>query len=461
MWNRPRFDLKVRLTLRVAAVSAACFTAISAYFLITADRAAHARIDGIAAIVAKTLELQQGKVLWTANPRSDFPNLDPVSAYVMTPGLCLAFRGVSGEMLQRFCSGAPVADDPPPQIFTAFYHGLFDPGREAARPVILRGTKLGEAVVSVDPAVRTAEAWHEAGRLMLALAIALPLLCVLVYAALARALRPTRMIRAGLERIAANDLTARLPPFDLAELSAVRDVFNHLAESLDTALAERAELTRKLIALQDEERRHLARELHDEFGQSLAAIRALAASARQTAAQDCPSLLGECDGIARTATGMMETLRGALFRLRPPDVEELGLVASLEGLVAGWNGRSRGETRFSIRFDGSFGTLPATISANLYRIVQEALTNAAKHAGATKVNLELSMRAAEIALAVDDDGRSTDPAAKAGMGLLGMRERVAALRGRLSFEAGPNGGSALRVVIPLVAAGPQALEHAA
>ena len=94
--------------------------------------------------------------------------------------------------------------------------------------------------------------------------------------------------------------------------------------------------------MQDDERRHLARELHDEFGQSLAAIRALAASARQTAAQDCPALLAECDGIARTATDMMETLRGALFRLRPPDVDELGLVASLEGLVAGWNGRSRG-----------------------------------------------------------------------------------------------------------------------
>ncbi|WP_342740514.1 HAMP domain-containing sensor histidine kinase [Bradyrhizobium sp. B117] len=460
MWNRPRFDLKVRLTLRVAAISAACFAAISAYFLITADRAAHARIDSIAGIVAKSLELQQGKTQWVAAPRADFPNLDPVAAYVMTPGLCLAVRGTSGDMLQRFCSGVPPAT-PPPQAFTAFYRSLFDPGREAARPVVVRGAKLGDAVVWLDPAVQTAEAWHEAGRLMLALAIALPLLCVLVYAALARALRPTHMIRTGLERVAAGDLTARLPPFDLAELSAIRDVFNHLAESLDTALAERNELTRKLIALQDEERRHLARELHDEFGQSLAAIRALASSARQTAAQDCPALLGECDGIARTATGMMETLRGALFRLRPPDVEELGLVASLEGLVAGWNGRSRGEPRFAIRFDGTFETPPATISANLYRIVQEALTNAAKHAGATKVSLELTMRPEEIALAIDDDGRSADPAGKSGMGLLGMRERVAALRGRLSFEPGPNGGSALRVVIPLAAADRPVLEHAA
>ncbi|MGY4488773.1 hypothetical protein ACVWWR_007964 [Bradyrhizobium sp. LM3.2] len=145
--------------------------------------------------MAKTLELQQGKIQWVASPRSDFPNLDPVSAYVMTPGLCLAFRGTSGDILQRFCSGAPVPASPPPQVFAAFYRGLFDPGREAARPVIVRGAKLGEAVVSVEPAVQTAEAWHEAGRLMLALAIALPLLCALVYAALARALRPTRMIR--------------------------------------------------------------------------------------------------------------------------------------------------------------------------------------------------------------------------------------------------------------------------
>lgn len=451
MWNRPRFDLKIRLTLRVAAVSALCFAAISAYFLIEADRSVHARIDGIADIAARTLELQQGKVQWINNPHAEFPDLDNVAASVMTPGLCLAFRARSGETLQRFCGGVPSASDQPPRIFAAFYRSLFDPGREAVRPVTSRGTTIGEAVAWVDPGVLTAQTWHEAGRLTAALAIALPLLCLLVYAALARALRSTRLIRAGLERIAANDLTARLPPFDLAELSAVGDVFNHLAESLQTALAERSELTRKLIALQDEERRHLARELHDEFGQSLAAIRALAASARQTAVEDCPALLSECDGIARTAADMMERLRGALFRLRPPDVDELGLVASLEGLVAGWNGRSRGHTRFEIGFAGAFEHLPAAVSADLYRIVQEALTNAAKHAGATGVAVQLAMREAgttkTIELTVADDGRPGDASVKPGMGLLGMRERVAALGGRLTLD-GRDDGTTLRVVIP-------------
>jgi signal transduction histidine kinase len=461
MWNRRKPDLKVRLTLRVASVAALCFAAIAAYFLVEADRAVQARLDAIAEIAARTLELQQSKVQWINHPRAEFPDLDNVAASVMAPGLCLAFRAESGETVQRFCGGPPNHTGTPPSAFAAFYRGLFAPGREAVHAVTFGGTRLGDAVVWIDPAVQTAQAWHEAGRLMIALAVTLPLLCTLVYAALGRALRPTRLIGAGLERIAAGDLTTRLPPFDLAELSAIRDVFNHLAESLDTALAQRSELTRKLIALQDEERRHLARELHDEFGQSLAAIRALASSARQTAAQDCPSLLGECDGIARTAADMMETLRGALFRLRPPDVDELGLVASLQALVAGWNGRSRERTRFEIRFDGLFETLPAAISGNLYRIVQEGLTNAAKHAGAARVVLQLVERADEIELTINDDGRSNEPAAKPGMGLLGMRERVASLRGRLDFESGPSGGSTLRVIIPLTVIDPHPLERAA
>ena len=258
------------------------------------------------------------------------------------------------------------------------------------------------------------------------------------------------MIRAGLERIATNDLSTRLPSFDLAELSAIRDVFNHLAERLATALAERNELTRRLIGLQDEERRHLARELHDEFGQSLAAIRALTASIRQSAAQDCPGLLAECDSIARTAADMMETLRGALFRLRPPDVEELGLTASLQGLVAGWNGRSGGRTRFEITFSGDLQCLPASVCDGLYRIAQEAITNTAKHAGATRVVLHLAVQQAptirgdgvssEIELSIEDDGRTNDHAVRSGMGLLGMRERVASLGGRLSLEAGREEG---------------------
>ena len=107
MWSR--FDLKVRLTLQVAAVLALCFAAISAYFLVEADQALRARLDTVAAIAAKTLELQKSKMRWINSPRSDFPDLHLVAPFVMTPGLCLGFRTPHGEIVQRICGGAAVA----------------------------------------------------------------------------------------------------------------------------------------------------------------------------------------------------------------------------------------------------------------------------------------------------------------------------------------------------------------
>jgi signal transduction histidine kinase len=461
-WTLPGNDLKIRLTMQVVAVSMACFAAMSIYALVDAERSARTRIDEIAAIVAKDQQLQQDKLHWMrmSDPPAEFPDLRTIASLVMAPGLCIAYRTKDGKVLQRFCSGSPGGDGNAPVLFATLYRRLFDPGREAAQPVYFQDEKIGEAVAWADPGTLAAEAWQATARLLGVIAVTLLLLCGLVYVALARALQPTRLICAGLERIAANDLSARLPPFDLAELSAIGVVFNQLAESLQRTLDERRELTRRLIALQDDERRYLARELHDEFGQCLAAIRALAASAGQTAAQDCPAIASDCEGIERTAARMSESLRGALFRLRPPDVEELGLVASLEGLVAGWNSRARGRTRFEIRFCGDFDDLPPALSAGLYRVAQEAITNAAKHSDATRVVLQLtkseaasasgSARAPEIELTVDDDGRAgeAEPSAKAGMGFLGMRERAATLGGRLSFEAGQKCGSVLRVVVP-------------
>jgi signal transduction histidine kinase len=460
MWTFANCDLKYRLTLWIAAVSAICFAAISAVVLWDIDRSVRAELNDIADITARTLQLQLGKTHWVNNPPSTFPDVDSIASSVMRPGLCIAYRAGNGQTVQQFCGGAQTQGDPP-RIFAIFHRTIFDHGRETARPVRLGDKQMGEAVAWIDPSVLTADAWRELSRLLPILAGAFVLLCVLAYAALARALRPTRLIRAGLERIAAGDLTARLPPFDLAELSAIRYAFNQLAENLAAAIGERNELTRRLIALQDDERRYLARELHDEFGQSLAAIRALASAAGQSAAKACPELSSECDSIGRTATDMMTTLRGALFRLRPPDLDELGLAASLEGLVSGWSRRQGGRTHFEIKLAGPVDSLPDAVGLNLYRIAQEALTNAARHADATQVLLQLTLRdagdacsgqaATAIELTIEDDGAACDQAGKPGMGLLGIRERVAALGGQLNFETRPSRGSRLQVAIPLAA----------
>jgi signal transduction histidine kinase len=448
MWRFPKRDLKLRLTLRIAAVAALCLIAATAYVVIDSNQAARSRMARTAEIAAKALALQHELQNWVKGLPMPFPDLQMVTAPLVEPGFCIGYRAEgSGDVQQRFCGGTQ-SGDAPPAAFAALYQAMFDPGREIAQPIFARNKAFGAVVISADPTTLTAAAWAAARHLITVMGATLILLCILVYAALARALRPTRLIQAGLERIAAHDLSARLPPFDLAELSSIRTVFNDLAADLERTLRERKALTEKLIDLQDEERRHLARELHDEFGQNLTAIRALAASIGQTAAAECPSLLPEADSIARTTGQMMEALRGTLFRLRPPDVDELGLAASLEGLVAGWNGRCRGRTRFEISVTG---TADAAVAASLYRIAQEALTNAAKHADATCVALALAVEADAIRLSVENDGRPSEPVTTPGLGLLGMRERVAALGGALTLESRQAGGTILRVVIPVPA----------
>jgi methyl-accepting chemotaxis protein len=281
-----RIDLKLRLALRVAALAALCFAAAAAFVLYGTDHDGQARADRVAEMLARDLSLQQGQMHWIKGAPNQFPDLQRIAPALMAPGLCIAYRTQGGEILQRMCGGAATGDDAAPELFADLYQRLFGAGREAARPVTYGAEALGEAVASIDRQSLIGQSWREASRLLAVMAVAFLALCVMVYVALADALRPTQAIRAGLECLADGDLSARLPPFDLAELSAVGDVFNHLAGSLEATLAERNALTQRLIAVQDEERRHLARELHDEFGQCLAAISAVAASADQTARRD-------------------------------------------------------------------------------------------------------------------------------------------------------------------------------
>ena len=449
-------DLKLRLALRVAALAAVCFLAVAAYVLFDSDRATRAKASRIAEIVARDISLQQAQVQWFSLSSDRTPDLQRVAAPLMEPGLCIAYRNNAGDFRQGLCDGALADDTAAPESFAALYRAIFHPGEPASMPLLVEGRAEGVAVATFDPATQIGRSWRETSRLLSIMAFALVGLCIAVYAALARALRPTHVIRSGLTQLAANDLSARLPSFDLAELSAISDVFNALAQKLQATLAERNALTRKLIAVQDEERRHLARELHDEFGQSLTAIAAQAAAAAHTAERECPPLLDECRGISRTTAGMMEKLRGALVRLRPPDIEELGLTLSLESLVASWNGFEKGRTQFDIAIVGKVDDLTPSVCASLYRIAQEAITNAAKHAHASCVRLHLEAGRAEIVLSVEDDGEAAGGslAPKTGMGLLGMQERVVSLGGTLRFERPAAGGARLVATIPNLGAEP-------
>lgn len=210
------------------------------------------------------------------------------------------------------------------------------------------------------------------------------------------------------------------------------------------------------MSVQEEERRYLARELHDEFGQCLAAINAVAASISQTAETECPALIPEAKNIRRISTHMMELLRGLLLRLRPAGLDELGLATSLTNLIAEWNAQSSGKIDYQIRISGEPDRLPEPIPITIFRIVQECLTNIAKHSAASHAQVTLIVKSDSgterptIELTIEDDGIIEKLPFKDhhGLGLLGITERVTALDGRLSLVTKKPSGLVVQVWLP-------------
>ena len=238
----------------------------------------------------------------------------------------------------------------------------------------------------------------------------------------------------------------------------------HLREQAEAhaseLLAHNRELARQLIAVQESERLALARELHDELGQRCSAILIETACLRRCATDDRAALLGAAARADMAAQSLYQLVGGMLRRLRPANLDALGLVAALQELCESWEERSHVACVFHFDAIGnaignaSGEALPERINIAVYRVAQEALTNVARHAHASRVRLVLTRNASNtLCLTIADDGRGMDPArATRGLGLLGASERAAALGGELHVRSSPGEGLCLSLSVPLPAA---------
>ena len=242
---------------------------------------------------------------------------------------------------------------------------------------------------------------------------------------------------------------------------AVSEIERRLAAERRIAeLATRnRDLARELIVTQEQERRSIARELHDELGQMCNAIHVEAAYMSNLGGKDPRAAAAAAKRIAASAQGLYPLVRGMLSRLRPAALDELGLVPALEGLCEDFEARNRIPCLFT--GDQITGRLDDATTIALYRIAQEALSNVARHAGATRVEVRLRRESTEgareqrerLVLTIDDDGRGMEQARpRTGFGLLGMQERVAALGGALALDRSPARGLRVQTVIPAAGA---------
>ncbi len=212
-------------------------------------------------------------------------------------------------------------------------------------------------------------------------------------------------------------------------------------------LAKNRELTQKLIALQDSERLALARELHDEFAQHCTAIRIEATYIQRSNSFEH---IGEAARrAAASAQSLQEGVRRLVRRLRPAELDQLGLVAAMESLCEAWTTRSGVPCLFRSR--GNLCQHSEAVDTTIYRVTQEALANVVRHANATRVHIELAATSEHLRLCVEDDGRGFSVAApECGFGLLGASERAAALGGRLEAHSTPGEGTRIHMELPLL-----------
>ncbi len=270
----------------------------------------------------------------------------------------------------------------------------------------------------------------------------------LLFLVMARTESSLKMLGTGFKAVGGGDYAARVAPQGPQEAVRLAHAFNRMAERLEGSENANQRLNRQLLAIQEEERADLARELHDEMGPFLFAVRVdaenIEAGARKAG---LTPMVDRARAIGESVVHIQRHVRLLLKQLRPADFAGFELTTAIENLADFWHRRT---DRIAIGLDiaaagEGFG---ANADAVIYRLVQEGLTNAARHSEATHVWVTIAADAEMIRVTVEDDGVGLGDSSTAGLGLKGMRERLASLCGVLKLSARAGGGTRLAAEIP-------------
>jgi two-component system, NarL family, sensor histidine kinase UhpB len=354
-----------------------------------------------------------------------------------------------------------VTDDSEPSSVPAWFVALVHPETTAVNVPILIHGKPGSLVITSHPDDEMNEIWDGIVTQLLvgsAIAVALFLLTMTV---VGRALAPLQSLSEAMSSIEAGDYDTRVKPTGSPELAAICSRLNHLAATLGNAVEEKRQLAETAVSLQDAERKEIARELHDEFGPYLFALRAHASALMRIADTDAPNpgaWRRHGAAILEQINALQQFNRRVLEKLRPVGLAELGLREALDALVRLW-GESHPGVVIDISVSQPIEGTGETAELTIYRIIQEALTNVFRHARATRVDITVEpapfrrsgpkpRETKAFRVSVRDNGAGLPVDHKQGFGLIGMRERVLALGGTMTV-ASTDHGVTVEAMVPL------------
>lgn len=321
----------------------------------------------------------------------------------------------------------------------------------------------GRLLVRADPSRAALDGWDDLQRLLwVALLV---FLCgnLLAYWLAGRTLRPLARVVDGLREMERGAYHTRLPELAGKEARLMSHAFNAMAQAVEESvaakkaaaeaaekLAENRELTQIIQARIEEERGAIARELHDELGQSVTAIKSVGLSIAQRAAGKEADIEQAARLVVETAGQIYDVVHHMIPRLRPLALDRFGLADALDDLIGDWR-LHHPAIEFSLKREQLPHDLGDTLTTAAYRIVQEAVNNAVRHAGASRIAIELGAAGGDLTISIEDNGRGL-PAnwrTPGHYGVIGMRERAFTLGGMLELQKPDSGGLRVFARIPL------------
>ncbi len=372
---------------------------------------------------------------------------------------------IRGNEIELFGEdGALLYRSPPPR---------YKAGRDApqwyarlvAPPLKTREITLphGRVVVRPDPSRAILDGWDEFVPLLATLLVGVVFANALAYWLVGRALHPFQQLAQGLRGIAQGDYATRLPRLKGREAGGLGEDFNSMAQSVQdgmlarekaraatVALAENRELTQVIQTRIEEVRRQIARELHDDLGQQVTAIKSLGFAISHRAQGQDLRIAESARMVVQCADAMYESVHQMVGQLRPLALDRFGLADALQDLVEQARTQHPG-VHIQLQIQGALDAVEGELATAVYRIAQESLTNALRHAQAQLIALQLHAEAQHLVLEVRDDGRGLqqDWELTGHFGVIGMRERAESLGGTFTMEPIGSGGVRLRATLPL------------
>lgn len=439
---------------RIVLSGAIALLVVLSWLVAAGHQSARAELEGTAAAVASILTVQLIGMTQIEGLEPGFPYWYPVAQVARPDGSCVRLFADDGALLRSSCSGRAEHRLLAPQWFVQFYSFVFEPEKALERK-IENSNRSATVQIIPDGDVEILAAWQTVKGIVTPAALLIGVLCLTVWWAVRRALKPARAIMLGLAEIENGDFNSNLGPYPWVEFDRIAGACNTLAGSLSHTTAARNALSRRLLNVQEQERQALARELHDEFGQHLSAVSASAAALRGSV--DDKIAREDVRRIEDSAAYLMQLVRERLVGLRPWSAEGAELPESLRALATRRTTSEGHQPRIDFDLPAHLDDLPPLLSAAIYRIVQEALTNALRHGEPKLISVKLVRSATQIEISVRDDGRGCDEEAlRQGFGIAGIHERVSALGGRATFTRNSDGGLSVDIVFPNAANDPLA-----